>query len=662
MPVLGNVSCRTPMGRLLLCTIYAVLLLGSVTMVYPFALMVATSFCSETDSDEYRLLPRFFYDDGALYTKYLEAKYAHFSGKWGKIASPTTLNRVHSAEEVIYQFQAVPPPDLSGRSVEQLARLLADWRAFRDEVEAGDPGYVRVYFRGRPSLLPVWMIEGEAVSDYQEWVGARYGRDIEAVNQAYDETLTREGGLWALMPQSELPWEPTWIPDPADRQYAEWLQWRRESKPRFADVYPLEPGFQRALESAPDLQEAFLVSGVTATLNEHWGTNYRRLTEVTLPVQAPANPHFRERWRRYVLNNASPQYLRTAPGLHPFYVRALRETYGDVARVNEALGTRYATFDDVPLPEKLVGRPTELQSAMLLALRQEPSDTGDPLDHLRLDTPEARYRAFLARKYGSVEAVNAAYGWQIEALETAPLPAAEVDWLQMQSDKRDFRWWMALRNYRMALRFITTKGYALVNTVILCLGAIFFTLTVNPLCAYALSRYSLRFTNKVLIYLLATMAFPGEVAMIPSFLLLRNLDLLNTYWALLLPGAANGFTVFMMKGFFDTLPRELFEAAKIDGASELRMFFQILIPLTRPVFAYFALGAFISAYSGFIWAFTICQKETMWTMMVWLYQLTSIQPFSVQMAALVLAAIPTLLVFTVVQNIILRGIVLPTFH
>jgi ABC-type glycerol-3-phosphate transport system permease component len=150
--------------------------------------------------------------------------------------------------------------------------------------------------------------------------------------------------------------------------------------------------------------------------------------------------------------------------------------------------------------------------------------------------------------------------------------------------------------------------------------------------------------------------------MIPSFLLLRDLHLLNTYWALLLPSAANGFTIFMMKGFFDTLPREVFEAAKIDGASELRMFFRILLPLCKPVFGFFALGAFTAAYSGFIWAFTICPKEEMWTMMVWLYQLTTMQPPGVQMAALVIAALPTLVVFTVVQNIILKGIVLPTYH
>ena len=97
-------------------------------------------------------------------------------------------------------------------------------------------------------------------------------------------------------------------------------------------------------------------------------------------------------------------------------------------------------------------------------------------------------------------------------------------------------------------------------------------MTVNPLAAYALSRYRLSYTPKVLIFMLATMAFPAEVAMIPNFLLIKQLGLLNTFAALILPGLASGYFIFLLKGFFDSLPAELYEAASIDGASELRMF------------------------------------------------------------------------------------------
>jgi multiple sugar transport system permease protein len=188
------------------------------------------------------------------------------------------------------------------------------------------------------------------------------------------------------------------------------------------------------------------------------------------------------------------------------------------------------------------------------------------------------------------------------------------------------------------------------------------TLTVNPLAAYALSRFQLRATNQILIFLLATMAFPPAVSMIPAFLLLRDLHLLNTFFALVLPGAANGFSIFLLKGFFDSLPKELYEAASIDGASELNMFTTITLPLCKPILAVIALNAFIGAYGGFMWAFLSCQDERMWTLMVWLYQfqqMYSSQPYMV-MAALALASLPTFLIFLTCQKIILRGIIIPS--
>jgi len=141
-----------------------------------------------------------------------------------------------------------------------------------------------------------------------------------------------------------------------------------------------------------------------------------------------------------------------------------------------------------------------------------------------------------------------------------------------------------------------------------------------------------------------------------------EVSLLNTYAALIVPGLANGFSIFLLKGFFDSLPRELFEAGMIDGASEFTMFRTITIPLCKPILAVIALGAFTGAYSGFMWAFIVCQKQSMWTIMVWLYQFqmryTANEPWLV-MASLVIVSIPTLLMFLFCQRIILRGIIIP---
>ncbi|HLK16788.1 MAG TPA: carbohydrate ABC transporter permease [Fimbriimonadaceae bacterium] len=218
----------------------------------------------------------------------------------------------------------------------------------------------------------------------------------------------------------------------------------------------------------------------------------------------------------------------------------------------------------------------------------------------------------------------------------------------------------ATRNYGYVLRYLTVNGHALWTTVVFCGLAIVTTLGVNGLAAYALSRFPIRASGKILVFLLATMAFPAEVTMIPNFLLLKNLHLLNTFAALVLPGAASGFMIFMLKGFFDSLPPELFEAAALDGAREMTMMRRVAIPLSRPVFGYFALTTFMAAYGTFLYAFLVAQDRRMWTVMVFLYQLSGTAPKYVMMAAFTLAALPTLLVFLIAQRTIMRGIVLPS--
>ena len=138
--------------------------------------------------------------------------------------------------------------------------------------------------------------------------------------------------------------------------------------------------------------------------------------------------------------------------------------------------------------------------------------------------------------------------------------------------------------------------------------------------------------------------------------------MLNTLAALVLPTVASGMSVFILKGFFDALPRELYEAAAIDGASEWTVFLKVTLPMTTPILAVNALNSFVAAYNSWEWAFLVCQKESNWTLAVWMYQMSQQmggQPWCV-MAGFVLVSIPTAVVFLACQKIILRGIVLPS--
>ena len=218
-----------------------------------------------------------------------------------------------------------------------------------------------------------------------------------------------------------------------------------------------------------------------------------------------------------------------------------------------------------------------------------------------------------------------------------------------------------LGNYFAVFDYLVHRGLAVRNTVILVFLAILINLTVNPLAAYALSRFKLRASEKIIVFCLATMAFPGAVAAIPGFLLLRDLGMLNTFAALVLPGAANGMTIFLLKGFFDSLPKELYEAATIDGAPEWTVFLQISLPLVKPILAVGMLNAFIAAYNGWEWAIIVAQDPKIWTIAVWTYQFSQTltgAPYMV-MASFIVNSIPVLLVFLFCQKIILRGIILP---
>jgi len=231
----------------------------------------------------------------------------------------------------------------------------------------------------------------------------------------------------------------------------------------------------------------------------------------------------------------------------------------------------------------------------------------------------------------------------------------------VEHGRRDF-FLGALANYRLVCQYLFVRGRAFFNTVLLVLLSVVASLIVNPLAAYALSRFRMKGAERVILFLLATMAFPAAVTAIPGFLLIRDLGLLNTLAALVLPTVASGMSIFILKGFFDALPRELYEAAAIDGAGEWTVFTKVTLPMTTPILAVNALNHFVAAYNSWEWAFLVCQKESQWTIAVWMYQMSQEmagQPWCV-MAGFVIVSIPTALVFLLCQKVILRGIVLPS--
>ncbi len=338
----------------------------------------------------------------------------------------------------------------------------------------------------------------------------------------------------------------------------------------------------------------------------------------------------------------------------------LKKTFGgSLEKLSAALGKPYVAFEEIPF---YYAMPANKKVRLLWI---ELVEKVVPYESIRFQDPEANFRNYLREKYLTLDRLNSEHAADYSSFEAVRPPYKEADLLEFYERKAAIRVAFVLRNFVAVARFISVRGRALLNTVILCVLSIGGVLIVNPLAAYALSRFRSSFSHRLHFFLLAGAAFPTALTMIPNFLLLRSIGLLNSYWAVILPVMASGVGIFVLKSFFDRLPAELFDAASLDGAGELRTFAHVCLPLSKPILAVVALQTFVFAYGMFMWPLLTCQKEKMWPLMVWLYQFVSRDAANspeVAMAALVVTAIPLVLVFILCQRAVVKGLTIPSFR
>ena len=204
-------------------------------------------------------------------------------------------------------------------------------------------------------------------------------------------------------------------------------------------------------------------------------------------------------------------------------------------------------------------------------------------------------------------------------------------------------------------------GTFLKNTVLYAGGAWLFTLAVDVTAAYALSKLRPIFGKVILGAMLATLMIPPMVLLLPTYLTVKDLpilhlDLLNTPWAIWLPAAANGFFVFLLKRFFDSIPRELLEAAEIDGATPLRILWSIVLPVSRPILGVVSILSVVTVWKDFVWPLLVLPETDKMSISVGIASLSAQMPQNVLIASLVIASLPTILVFFVFQRSIMAGL------
>jgi multiple sugar transport system permease protein len=183
-------------------------------------------------------------------------------------------------------------------------------------------------------------------------------------------------------------------------------------------------------------------------------------------------------------------------------------------------------------------------------------------------------------------------------------------------------------------------GRLFLNTAIAAGGGVIGQMVVSSLAAYSLSRLKPIGKNLIRALLLITLAVPGIVYLVPRYVVMARLDLIDSFMGLWLPYCASSFLILVLTNAFDQIPRDLYEAAEIDGASELRMFMNITLPLSSSVLLVLGLFTFIGFWGDFLWPFLILRDSDLQTLSVRLYTLRRGFPLNIYMAASFMAMIP----------------------
>lgn len=631
MAIISQIGRQSLGVRLLIGAIYAVLVFGSVTMIYPFLIMVSGSTKSAVDLKAVDIIPAFLRSDDALYRKHLEGLFNE---------SVEVMNSVY--DSAVSSFELVCPPERPNRG------MAAEWLAF---LEVGKlPGY----FVGCGTMAAdITRTVPQGLREFKCYVAERYGSDIADVNAALGTDFVGWNAFFVL-PENYAPR----IRMPQDTPLAAALNDFKGLQPRgVLYCHSPEGFFKRQYLSS-------IYSRNIADYNKTHGTYYGSYGEVHLSRRLPQGTAQEQvDWEAFVRENLNLLWVRVDDGALPVYHGFLKAKYRSIDVLNRNYGASYESFSDVSLINEPPFEGLALSDWAAVISGWKDPDTGKeyriPAGQLRVHSVEFLFRDTLQGKYGDIDKLNAKLGTTFRDFMDILPPQRDAHYFSFLDSRGALRWEFVTRNYKTVLDYLFFHGRGILNTTIYCSLAVLFALLVNPLAAYALSRYRMPSAYKILLFLMMTMAFPSMVTQIPVFLMLRKLHLLNTFAALILPGLANGYSIFLLKGFFDSLPQELYESASIDGASEWTMFWRITMSLSTPVLSVIALQAFTGAYANFMYALLICQDEKMWTLMVWLYQLQERSGQAVMYASLLIAAIPTFIIFVLCQKVIMRGIVVP---
>jgi multiple sugar transport system permease protein len=229
---------------------------------------------------------------------------------------------------------------------------------------------------------------------------------------------------------------------------------------------------------------------------------------------------------------------------------------------------------------------------------------------------------------------------EVGELSLIPKEPTLENYIYVLGDGRFFRW------------FLNSLGIA----VIVTLSNVFF----DSLVGYTLAKFRFRGRYFVFIAILSTLMIPTEMLVIPWYVMAKTFGWLDSYWGIMFPGLMTAFGTFLMKQFFETVPDDFLEAARIDGLNEFQIWWQIAMPLVTPALSALAIFTFLGNWTAFIWPLIVTTSRDFYTLPVGLTSFAVEQQIQWEliMTGAAIATLPTLIVFLVFQRYIVRGVVL----
>lgn len=232
------------------------------------------------------------------------------------------------------------------------------------------------------------------------------------------------------------------------------------------------------------------------------------------------------------------------------------------------------------------------------------------------------------------------YSYEIYDLRLIPNEPTLDNYIYVLSDGRFFRWFL--------------------NSFLIATATTISVLFFDSLVGYTLCKFKFRGRTFVFIAILSTLMIPTEMLVIPWYLLSKNLGWLDSYWGIMFPGIMTGFGTFLMKQFFESVPDDFLDAARIDGLNEFQIWWEVAMPLVTPALSALAIFVFLGNWTAFLWPLIVTNSTELYTIPVGLssFAVETGVEWELIMTGSSLATIPTLIVFLLFQRYIVRGVML----